>query len=115
MPALPLALPPGGFPPVVHTVFEVAAVAAGVRLYASHRARSGDVLPESRRVSVLIGAGVGAFVGSRALAALEHPDLFAQATPLQTAVLLMGLKTIVGGLLGALVGVEALRAEGVHV
>ncbi len=108
--ALPFALPPGGFPPVVHTVFEVLAVAAGVRLYAARRDRSGDVVSDSRRVSVLIGAAVGALVGSRALAALEHPALFATATPLQTAVLLMGLKTIVGGLLGGLIGVEATKA-----
>ena len=108
--ALPVSLPPGGFPPVVHTVFEIAAVAAGARLYASRRDKTGDVIPDARRVSVLIGAAVGALVGSRALAALEHPGLFDGATPLQTVALLMGVKTIVGGLLGALVGVEATKA-----
>ena len=110
MPALPFALPPGGFPPVVHTVFEVGAVAAGARLYAVRRDRSGDVIPDARRVSVLIGAAVGALVGSRALAVLEHPGMFDGATALQTVALLLGVKTIVGGLLGALIGVEATKA-----
>ena len=106
---MPFALPPGGFPAPVHTLFEVGAVLAGARLYATLRSRAPDPVGDDRRQVVLIGAAVGALVGSRALAALEHPDLFAGASALHVAALLLGLKTIVGGLLGGLVGVEATK------
>ena len=61
-------------------------------------------MPEDVRMSVLAGAAVGAAVGSKLLAILQQPSLVL-AHPDQ-AWLLGGGKSIVGGLLGGLLGVE---------
>ncbi len=100
---------PAGIPPAIHGLFEVAAVLVGARLYVALRSRRSDPVPDTRRTTVLIGAAVGALVGSRALAALEHPGLFDGASASQAMLLLYGTKTIVGGLLGGLLGVEATK------
>jgi len=76
------------------------------RLYLALRRRGGDPLPAERRLVLLAAATVGAALGSKLLAVawnpfpvLAHPDLR----------VLMAGKTIVGGLLGGLVTVEAAK------
>ncbi|OZC02332.1 prolipoprotein diacylglyceryl transferase [Rubricoccus marinus] len=107
-PADPIPLP-------LHGLFEIAAFVAGGWVY-RRQGRSRPLangIPEPTRWRILVGAGLGALIGSRALAALEHPGLFDGASGVQVALLVFGTKTIVGGLLGGLVGVEiAKRAMG---
>ena len=84
-------------PAALHFAFETAGYLAGAVLYTLLRQRRGDVIPDAARLNVLVGAAVGAAIGSRLLAWLCDPDL--------TRSILAG-KTIVGGLLGGLIGVE---------
>jgi prolipoprotein diacylglyceryltransferase len=100
---------PGESGPLVHTLFEVAAFYVGARLYVRERAREADPLPAGRRAAVIVAAAVGALAGSRLLAVLEQPGLFAGASAGEVLVLLFANKTIVGGLLGGLVAVEAAK------
>ncbi len=76
----------------------------GVRLYL--RSREHDSLKEEQRLYLLVGALVGALVGSRLIAALEDPVLFLQATDL---VYYVAGKTIIGGVAGGIVGVEVVK------
>jgi len=83
-----------------HLVFEALAYALGVRLYMRQRRRvSGPT-----QLSVLVGAALGAAVGSKLLYFLEWPaDTLAHLTDLGW---LLGGKSVVGGLLGGFYGVE---------
>lgn len=75
---------------LIHTGFEVAASTSGVALYGYLRAKQGDAVDDRARLSVIVGAAIGAAIGARYLWLLGDP----------------GGKTIVGGLLGGLIGVE---------
>jgi phosphatidylglycerol:prolipoprotein diacylglycerol transferase len=86
----------------VHTAFEVAGYLAGVVLYVWLRRRVRDPIDDRSRATVLTGAGVGAAVGTRLLAWLSYPGLPFSA--------ILSAKTIVGGLLGGLIGVEVRKA-----
>jgi phosphatidylglycerol---prolipoprotein diacylglyceryl transferase len=76
----------------------------GFRLFLSLRRRRGDTVAEQTRMTVLAGAAVGAVVGSKLLALVQHSAVvLAHPEPVWV---LGGGKTIVGGLLGGLMGVE---------
>ena len=81
-----------------HTVFELAGSTAGVLLYTFLRHRHGDPVSDRARLSVLVGAAIGAMIGARLLVWLPDPELTLEA--------FFRGKTIVGGLLGGLIGVE---------
>ncbi|MCC7464976.1 MAG: prolipoprotein diacylglyceryl transferase [Saprospiraceae bacterium] len=85
-----------------HLVFEMLAYTLGYRLYVWQRSRSRDLISDDQRMWIFLGAALGAFWGSHLLGLLEHPDFFRQFN-LQVW---MGQKTIIGGLLGGLIGVE---------
>lgn len=72
----------------MHLLFEVAGYIAGIVIYTLARKR--DPINDRDRATVLAGAALGAAIGARAL------------------VLFAG-KTIVGGLLGGLIGVELIK------
>jgi prolipoprotein diacylglyceryltransferase len=99
--------------PAVHAVFETLAYALGYAVYKRERVRSGDVINEPQRWSVIAAAAVGGLMGSRALGLLEQaPRLH---ITLQQALLPGGGKTIVGGQLGGWIGVElAKRTQGIR-
>lgn len=69
----------------MHLFFEVAGYIAGVMVYLRNRAQ--ETVSEEQRATVLAGAALGATIGARLLVAFQG-------------------KTIVGGLLGGLLGVE---------
>jgi prolipoprotein diacylglyceryltransferase len=79
----------------VHFAFEVLGYLTGVLVYTTTRARRGDVVSDRDRATVFAGAALGAALGSRLLFVLSYAggDFF-------------GGKSIVGGLLGGLIGVE---------
>ena len=85
-----------------HLVFEMLAYTAGYRLYVWQRARSQDLISDENRWWIFIGAAAGALLGSHLLGILENPQNLSHLNLL----LWMGNKTIVGGLLGGLAGVE---------
>jgi phosphatidylglycerol:prolipoprotein diacylglycerol transferase len=90
------------FPPIVHIALETLAFALGGVLY--WRSSNASTQPKDRwtRWGVLAGAALGAALGSRALYMLQYFGALAH----QPLSIWLGGKTIVGGLLGALVGVE---------
>jgi phosphatidylglycerol---prolipoprotein diacylglyceryl transferase len=87
-----------------HWLFETLAYIVGFRLYLWQRRRRGDVVSDSTRWSVIAAAIAGAALGSKLLYWLEDPALTWQHRA-DVAFLLAG-KTVVGGLVGGLIGVE---------
>jgi prolipoprotein diacylglyceryltransferase len=97
-------------PPMVHTVFEAISYFVGARLYLWQAARR----PKAQRLGtvdalwVAAGAVAGAALGSKVVYWMQYPTLI-EAHWHEPAIL-WGGKTIVGGLLGGLFGVELTKA-----
>ncbi|OGX90555.1 prolipoprotein diacylglyceryl transferase [Hymenobacter coccineus] len=91
----------------VHLLCETLAYALGYRLYTHLRARTADRISDDSRQWIFVGAAAGALLGSRLLGLLEHPDLLLH--PPGGWLYYFTNKTIVGGFLGGLVGVELVK------
>jgi prolipoprotein diacylglyceryltransferase len=100
----PVELAWGSFHLPVHLVCEVLAYSLGYRFYTALRARTPDPISDQGRQWIFVGAAAGALLGSRALGLLEHPALLLH--PPGGWLYYFTNKTIVGGFLGGLVGVE---------
>jgi len=90
--------------PYPHFVFDVLAYSGGFRLFLWQRRRLGDSIDTPARWSVIAAAVFGAAIGSKVLFWLEDPG--ETLAHWNDPVFLLGGKTIVGGLIGGLVGVE---------
>jgi len=101
---LPLYLRLGPVMVHPHWLFEALAYIVGARLYAVLKRRSGDPLAAEQRWSIVVAAFVGAAVGGKIVYWLSEPALTIEHA-LDPAYLLGG-KSIVGGLVGAIVAVE---------
>ena len=88
----------------VHLLCEVLAYSLGYRLYVALRRRTPDRISDHGRQWIFVGAALGALLGSRALGLLEHPAQLLH--PPGGWLYYFTNKTIVGGFLGGLVGVE---------
>ena len=86
----------------IHLIFEVLAYAIGYRFYVYLRKRTDDPITDDNRMWIFIGAAFGAFLGSHILGILERPNEWHRMGLLY----FMGNKTVVGGFLGGLFGVE---------
>ncbi|MGI4883577.1 MAG: prolipoprotein diacylglyceryl transferase family protein [Janthinobacterium lividum] len=91
----------------VHLLCETLAYALGYRLYAHLRARTADRISDAGRQWIFVGAAAGALLGSRLLGLLEHPGLLLH--PPGGWLYYFTNKTIVGGFLGGLLGVELVK------
>jgi len=97
-----------------HWIFESLAYTVGFYLYRRLRRQRGDVIDSRARWWVIFAAMIGGFAGSRILSAFEDP-VFLTDHWLQPR-LLLGGKTIVGGLVGGLIAVESVkRLRGIRV
>ena len=85
----------------IHLIVEYAAFFIAFRYYLWLRKRTTDPIATSTRLSIILGAAVGAFLGSRIMGFLENPQL-SELDVLDV----YNLKTIMGGLFGGLLGVE---------
>jgi len=98
----------------VHTVLEMTAIGVGVRLYARNlRLRRNESLLQGTGFAVALGCLLGAIAGSKLAVWMEYPQLVRQywGSPL----LILTGQSIVGGLIGGLLGVEiAKKIAGVH-
>jgi prolipoprotein diacylglyceryltransferase len=95
-----------------HFLLETLAFLIGVRLYYFMRKGVDDPISSQNRLWIMLGAMLGALIGSRLFAILEDP---ANVSQLNFQVLYAS-KTIAGGLLGGLFGVELIKKIiGVHV
>lgn len=87
----------------IHLILEYAAFFIAFRYYVYLRKNSEDVISSSNRLSIILGAAIGALIGSRLVGLLENPLAeFSQENLIQ----LFNTKTIMGGLFGGLLGVE---------
>lgn len=100
----PVLVPLGPLRLHPHTVFDVLAYSIGFRMFLRQRRRIGDTIDAHARWSVVAAAILGAAIGSKVLFWLEDPS--ETMAHWNDVVFLMGGKTIVGGLIGGLVGVE---------
>lgn len=95
-----------GWPLNIHLILEYVAFLAGYRYYVYLRNRRIDHISSSNRTSIILGAAIGALLGSRIMGFLENPVL---NTATVSFVQLFNLKTIMGGLFGGLLGVETAK------
>ncbi|PST84376.1 diacylglyceryl transferase [Pedobacter yulinensis] len=100
----PIAFDINGHTLYLHAIAEWLAFFAGFRYYLLLRRREGDQIDSENRIWIIIGCMFGALIGSRLLGALEnYPEMLASR---QRLLYFFTNKTIVGGLLGGLFGVE---------
>ncbi|WP_124980598.1 prolipoprotein diacylglyceryl transferase [Nonlabens xiamenensis] len=91
----------------LHLLFEVLAFSLGYRYYSYLRKYQTDPLSNSQRILIIIGAALGALIGSRVLGAMERPlDWWTAA---DFWLYLYKNKTVVGGFVGGLIGVELMK------
>ncbi len=93
--------------PGLHPLFETLAYAAGFFVYRKSREKSGDSINDEQRWMVIAAAAIGAVLGSRLWGVLEQVPRLHQS--LWRTMLMSGGKTIVGGLLGGWLVVEAVK------
>ncbi|PIA78933.1 diacylglyceryl transferase [Gaetbulibacter sp. 4G1] len=92
-----------GFNINIHLVLEYLAFFIAYRYYVVLRRNSNDTISSNNRLSIILGAALGALVGSRLIGFLENPMIeFSK----ETFIHLLNTKTIMGGLFGGLLGVE---------
>lgn len=103
----PVNIPIGKSSIPVHFVCETLAYFLGYRHYAWLRRNTNDQINNENRLIIFIGAAFGAFVGSHVVGVLENPALL----PKFNLIYFMGNKTIVGGMLGGLIGVELTKKK----
>lgn len=92
-----------GYKVNIHLILEYLAFFIAYRYYIFLKKRSVDTISNSNRLSIILGAAIGALLGSRIVAILENPIFIFDAPFLIT---LLNSKTIMGGLFGGLLGVE---------
>lgn len=102
--SFPVYIPIGPWQVHPHLLFESLSYFIGFRVYLALRRRSGDTVIVPMRWATLSAAAVGAALGARGLAWLADP-----AATFTAQSLLLGGKTIVGGLIGGLAGVELVK------
>lgn len=93
----------GGIKINVHLILEYLAFFVAYRYYVFLRKNSTDVISTNNRYSIILGAIIGAFLGSRIMGFFENPTMPVSAQYIYD---LLNAKTIMGGLFGGLLGVE---------
>ena len=93
----------------LHVFFEIMAYTVGFQYYLRLRKKSVDLISDDHRLWIFIGAAFGGFLGSHILGVLEKPippQYFNENNTLSAFLYFMGNKTVLGGYLGGLIGVE---------
>lgn len=91
----------------VHFICETLAYFVGYRYYSYLRKHNKDQISSENRLIIFIGAAIGALLGSHLVGIFENPALLSHFN----LTYLMGNKTIVGGMLGGLIGVELTKKQ----
>ncbi|MBK9191332.1 MAG: prolipoprotein diacylglyceryl transferase [Crocinitomicaceae bacterium] len=90
----------------IHLILEYLAFFIAFRYYLILRKTSNDSISNGNRLSIILGAVLGALAGSRIIGFLENPDITLST---ENLLALYNLKSIMGGLFGGLIGVEAAK------
>ena len=91
----------------LHSIVEGAAFFIGFRYFLYLRKKKGDRYSSSSRIYIVIGAIFGALIGSRLIGALERPDELFRTGNIFWYI--YNNKTVLGGFLGGLFGVELMK------
>lgn len=87
----------------VHLVLEYLSFFVAYRYYVYLRKNTEDTISYTNRLSIILGAALGALVGSRVMGFLENPVAdYSKVTFMDV----YNVKTVMGGLFGGLLGVE---------
>ncbi len=105
--SFPLVFEIGSYTITAHAVLEALAFLIGFRYFLYLRKKKGDHFTTSSRIWVIIGAIFGALIGSRLLGSLERPPEWNMTDNL--LMYIYSNKTVVGGFLGGLFGVELVK------
>jgi phosphatidylglycerol---prolipoprotein diacylglyceryl transferase len=100
----PWQIPIGSMSIPVHAIFEAAGFFVGFRYFLYLRKKRLDLITDGNRTWILIGAIFGALVGSRLVGGLENITELHQSS--NKLLYFYQNKTVVGGFLGGLGGVE---------
>lgn len=92
-----------GYSMNIHLVLEYLAFFFAFRYYVFLRKGSMDSITSLNRLSIILGAAIGALIGSRVMGFLENPIIEISK---ENIIQLLNAKTIMGGLFGGLIGVE---------
>ena len=103
----PVNIPLGAHAIPIHFICETLSYFLGYQFYSFLRNRQTDQISSEHRIIIFVGAALGAFFGSHVLGVLEQPLLL----PKINFVYFMGNTTIIGGLLGGLIGVELTKMK----
>jgi len=87
----------------IHLILEYLAFFLAFRYYVFLRKGSRDSISSLNRLSIILGAALGALIGSRLVGYLENPIV---PISKENIIQLLNTKTIMGGLFGGLLGVE---------
>jgi phosphatidylglycerol:prolipoprotein diacylglycerol transferase len=103
----PFCIEIGSVKILLHTIFETAGMFIGFRYFIYLRKKQGDSIKSDNRTWIIIGAIFGAILGSRLVGGFENPvALFASKNPL---FYIYQNKTVLGGFLGGVFGVELMK------
>ncbi len=100
----PFTLHIGQYPVLLHGLFEFAGIFVAFRYYVWLRKQQGDTISQEHRIYAITGAALGAVIGARLVGAMENLPEWMSAP--SAWAYFAGNKTLVGGLLGGLAGVE---------
>jgi phosphatidylglycerol---prolipoprotein diacylglyceryl transferase len=103
----PIEIPFGNNKLPLHAITEIAAFFIGYRYFSYLRKKQGDSIVSENRLWILIGAIFGALLGSRLVGALENPQALLNAKNIWLYI--YSNKTVLGGFLGGLFGVELIK------
>ena len=92
---------------LLHTICETLAFIIGFRYFLYLRKKKGDAINAPHRIWIIIGAIFGALVGSRLIGGLEDPRQIEKAD--NVILYFYQNKTVLGGFLGGLLGVELIK------
>lgn len=92
----------------IHLILEYLAFFAGYRYYKFLRKNTTDTISKQNRISIILGAIVGAFLGSRIIGFLENPTT---TFTINSLLDIFNNKSIMGGLFGGLLGVEIAKMK----
>lgn len=103
----PVAIHIGATTISLHAILEPIAFFVGFRYFLFLKKRRNDIIPDQNRTWIIIAAVFGALAGSRLVGGLENPGQLKSATNLLLH--FYTNKTVLGGLLGGLAGVEGVK------